>query len=113
MKDDRYYLVYMLDCIRYVEEDTGGGKEDFLAKRTLRDAVMRNLQILAESSMRVSETLKSEFPEVDWQDLRKFRHVAVHDYAGIDYELVWRIVSQHLPPLKAQLQRILQAKNAG
>jgi uncharacterized protein with HEPN domain len=113
LKDDRYYIVYMLDCIANVEEDTAGGKESFLARRTFRDAVMRNLQILAESSIRVSETTKAEFPEVDWQELRKFRHVAVHDYTGIDYELVWRIVSEHLPPLKQQLERILQTKNAG
>ena len=112
MKDDRYYIVYMLDCITNVEEDTAGGKEAFFARRTFRDAVMRNLQILAESSMRVTDALKLKYPEVDWQDLRKFRHVAVHDYTGMDYELIWRIVSENLPPLKQQLQHILQNENA-
>lgn len=107
MKDSRFYLVHILECIANVEEDTSGGRDEFLRRRTFRDAVMRNLQILAESTIHVSDEVKARYPEVDWPRLRKFRHVAVHDYMGTDYELVWQIVSEHLPVLKEQVTRML------
>lgn len=50
MKDDRVYLRHILDCIRRIEEDTHGGKERFLSSHTPQDAVLRNLQTLAEST---------------------------------------------------------------
>ena len=107
-RDDRYYLVHILECIGNVEDDTSGGKDSFLGNRTLRDAVMRNLQVMAESSIRLSDELKRRFPEVEWDELRKFRHVAVHDYIGTDYAIIWLIVTLHLPRLKAQVETILR-----
>jgi len=50
MKDNRVYLLHILECIRRIEEDTAGGKDAFLASRTPQDAVLRNLQTLAEST---------------------------------------------------------------
>ncbi len=107
MKDDRFYLVYMIERIANIEEDTAQGAGHFSQNRTIRDAVMRNLQTLAESSMRISAELKATCPEVEWGQIRNFRHVAVHDYTEIDYDLIWRIVETQLPPLKMHLQRIL------
>jgi uncharacterized protein with HEPN domain len=106
-KDDRFYLLHILECIGYVEEDTAGGEDVFFSTRIVRDAVMRNLQILAESSTRISEELQARYPETDWRRLRKFRHVAVHDYTGTDYRVVWQIITEHLPVLKAQVNRML------
>lgn len=107
MKDDWFYVIHILECIGNVEEDTASGREHFVASRTIRDAVMRNLQILAESSSRISPELQSRHPEVEWRQLRNFRHVVVHDYTEIDYELIWRLVTTALPQLKAQLTAIL------
>lgn len=65
MKDDRLYLHHILECIRFVEDFTKEGKEFFLADRKTQDAVIRNLQILAESSTRLSEHLRSLHLELD------------------------------------------------
>jgi uncharacterized protein with HEPN domain len=45
MKDDAVYLTYILECIRRIEEDAAPGREQFLARHTLQDAVLRNLQV--------------------------------------------------------------------
>ena len=58
MKDDRFYLVLMVDSIRYIEEDAAAGREVFLVTRTLRDAVMRNLHVLTDASRRVSSAVR-------------------------------------------------------
>jgi len=57
----------------------------------IQDAVLRNLQLLAESSQRISSELKSRYPEVDWRGLSGFRNVLVHDSSGIDVARIWRI----------------------
>ena len=55
MKEDAVYLRHMLECIRRVEENTAAGYEAFMASHTLQDAVLRNLQTMAESSQRLSD----------------------------------------------------------
>jgi uncharacterized protein with HEPN domain len=107
IRDEKLYLVHILECIANIEEDTPDGRDSFFGSRTVRDSVMRNLQILAESTIRVSDDRKANYPEVDWRRIRKFRHVAVHDYMGIDNNVVWQIVADHLPILKAAVSRML------
>jgi len=60
----------------YTEE----GKDFFFADTKTQDAVMRNLQILAESTQRLSHSLRELHPEVDWRSISGFRNVAVHEY---------------------------------
>lgn len=107
MKDDRVYLAHILDCIGKVEEYTKDGREDFLSSSLKQDAVVRNLQILAQSASRVSEALKSAHPEIDWLGVRALRNVLVHDYLSVSYQRVWRIVTRELPPLKKAVARML------
>ena len=55
-KDDTVYLRHSLECMRRIEEDIAEGRERFMASHTLQDAVLRNLQVMAESTQRLSET---------------------------------------------------------
>jgi uncharacterized protein with HEPN domain len=103
VKDDGIYVRHILECIRRVEENTSGGYEAFMASHTLQDAVLRNLQTMAESTQRLSSTLKAAAPGVDWTALSGFRNVLVHNYLGIDLHRIWTIVQQDVPALKAAL----------
>jgi uncharacterized protein with HEPN domain len=58
MKDDRLYLIHIQEAIERIEEYTQEGEEFFLEDRKTQDAVLRNLHTLAESSQRVSDSLK-------------------------------------------------------
>ena len=75
MKDDRVYLLHIMKCISRVEEDTVGGREEFFESAKTRDSVIRNLQILAESSQRISPELKARHPDVDWKNMKGFRNI--------------------------------------
>lgn len=99
----------MLDSIGAILEYTNGMTfELFLDDRKTRDAVIRNLQVLGEAANRVPKLSRDEFPEIEWMRIIRSRHILVHDYAGIDYEIVWRIIEVHLPPLKGVLEDILK-----
>jgi uncharacterized protein with HEPN domain len=108
MKDDRVYLRHILECIRRIEEDTAGGKNAFLSSHTLQDAVLRNLQTLAESTQRLSENLKARHPQIEWRRIAAFRNILVHDYLGIDLERVWETTQRDVPELKCNVAEILK-----
>jgi uncharacterized protein with HEPN domain len=104
---DRVLLAHMRDCIERVREYTAGDRTRFETSRLVQDAVIRNLQTLAESSQRLSDTVKSTEPQVPWRELAGFRNVIVHGYLGIDLGAVWLVVEQDLPPLAAALDRMV------
>lgn len=108
MKDDRVYLQHILRCISRIEEYTAGGREAFCASSLVQDAVIRNLQTLAESTQRLSEGRKLLRPEVDWKALSGFRNVLVHDYMGVDLEYVYLAISRDMPRLKVACTEILK-----
>ena len=104
MKDDGVYLRHILECIRRLEENTAGGYEAFMASHTLQDAVLRNLQTMAESTQRLSDAAKSASPSIDWRAISGFRNVLTHNYLGIDLDQVWNIVQRDVPALKAAVE---------
>jgi uncharacterized protein with HEPN domain len=108
MKDDSVYLRHILECIRRVEEDSAGGRERFLTSHTLQDAVVRNLQTMAESTQRLSDDAKEQYPEIDWYRIAAFRNVLVHDYLGVDLENIWKITQQDVPELKNVVLEMLK-----
>lgn len=96
-------------CITRIEEYTAGGPESFFASYLIQDGVIRNLQTLAESSQHLSAGVKALQSSVDWKGLAGLRNVLVHDYLGIDLELVYRAVEQDVPTLKLACEAALSA----
>ena len=108
MKDDRVYLKHILRCIARIQEYTAAGAESFFASPLIQDGVIRNLQTLAESSQHLSESIKAAPSDVDWKGLAGFRNVLVHDYLGVDLELVYRAVEHDVPKLKVACETVLR-----
>jgi uncharacterized protein with HEPN domain len=108
MKDDKLYLIHIDECIgrieSYVESVT---KQQFLESTLIQDAVVRNLQIMAESTQRLPDEIKNKNPEIDWFKISGFRNVLVHDYLGLDTERIWLILEKDLPALKKAIQKML------
>jgi len=103
MKDDRLYLVHIHECIQRIEQYIREGREVFMRSTLVQDAVIRNLQVMAESTQRLSDAFKQQHPQVNWRALAGFRNVLVHDYLGVDKDRVWQIVERNLPELKRYL----------
>lgn len=100
MKDERVYVAHILRCISKIEEYVAGGSEVFSSSSLVQDAVLRNLQTLAESTQRLSTASKSRRPEVDWAALAGLRNVLVHAYLGVDLNQVQQALEQDMPQLK-------------
>ncbi len=108
MRDDTVYLRHILESIRRIEENIADGRDRFLNSHTFQDAVLRNLQTLAESTQRLSDDLKATQPKIEWNRIAAFRHVLVHDYLGVDVERIWDITQRDVPELKRAVLVMLE-----
>jgi len=106
-KDDSVYVEHMLDCIQRIDEYIEN-KDQFYSSRLVQDAVVRNLQTMAESSQRLAPEMKQQFNDVPWKEISGFRNILVHDYLGVDLDVIWSVVEQELPRLEQALSSYLE-----
>jgi uncharacterized protein with HEPN domain len=107
VKTDALYLADITERIQRILYSAADGRDAFLASTEKQDAILHNLQLLGESVRRVADDLKGRYPEVPWRDIAAFRNVVVHDYLSTDLGLVWGIVTDRVPELKKQIERIV------
>jgi uncharacterized protein with HEPN domain len=97
------YLEHMLECIAVIE-DCYAKYDNPLSVAIVRDGVLRNLQITAQSAMRLPSEMQARYPEINWSGLRAFRNILVHDYMDVSLERVNELIEQGLPALKHMAQ---------
>lgn len=102
------YLRHILDECEFIIGESGNlRKEAFLGDETLKRAFVRSLEIIGEAVKRLPEEFRKEHGRIDWRAIAGTRDKLVHDYFGIDYDIVWDIVVNEIPELKTQVERIL------
>jgi uncharacterized protein with HEPN domain len=109
VKDDRVYLWHIRDCIDRILDYTRDGKGAFLTDTKTQDAVIRNLEIIGEAVKNISADLKSVYPDIPWQRIAGMRDRVIHEYFGVNLEIVWERVEQDVPELKRRVEVILNA----
>lgn len=97
-RDDDLLIGDMIDCCKNIFEYTSGMTfQHFLSDRKTIDAVIRNFEVLGEASKRISEELRLSNRQIEWRKIGDFRNILIHDYFGINYEVLWKITEEYLP----------------
>ena len=100
----------ILDSAKRILEYTNGMTfEDFSMDNKTIDAVIRNFEIIGEASHLLPDHLKENYSNVDWFRIRGFRNRIVHDYFGVDIEIIWKIRCEQIPELIINIEKILQS----
>lgn len=106
-----FYLEDMYDSMLRIQEYVENlSFDDFRENRLVTDAVIRNLEIIGEASKNVPASIKSKYPELPWKQMYGLRNFVVHEYFGIDFENIWKIISDDLPQNTKDLEALLQAE---
>ena len=107
--DDVVRLRHMLDAAReacgFVNEKV---REDLDSGRQLALALVKDIEIIGEAASRVSVETRMAYPDLPWQESIAMRNRLIHGYFAINLDIVWSTVSDELPPLIAELERILR-----
>jgi uncharacterized protein with HEPN domain len=107
MKSDRIYLGHILESIESILEYTAGMQEDdFHANRLVKDAVIRNFEIVGEATKRISFQLRNENPGIPWTKMAGLRDKLIHEYIRVDLQLVWDVIKDVLPGLVKEIKEI-------
>ncbi|KXK13530.1 MAG: hypothetical protein UZ14_CFX002001609 [Chloroflexi bacterium OLB14] len=105
---DKTYLGDILDSIRRIEGYIHKvNKKAFLENLMMQDAVMRQIEIIGEASNNVSAEFQEKYDHLPWSQMRAIRNKIVHDYRGINIEIIWDTVKKDLPILKEQVSKFL------
>ena len=97
----------LTSCERILEYTKNGSFQEFSSDIKTVDAVIRNFEIVGEASNLIPESIKEKYPEIDWHRIRGFRNRIVHDYFGVDLQIVWKIISDQIPNLITDISRVL------
>ncbi|MFN7984397.1 MAG: HepT-like ribonuclease domain-containing protein [Vicinamibacterales bacterium] len=104
---DLVYVGHMLDMARKAVGKTQGiSRETFDGDENLRLALIHLIQVIGEAARQVSRPFADRHPEIPWAEIIGMRHKVVHDYLGVDEDIVWAVVSQDLPTLVFALEPI-------
>jgi len=104
---DVAYLNHILDAISDIEESVGShSKEEFLELKDVRDANVRRLEIIGEATKNVSTSTRDKYNSILWKDIAGTRDKIAHHYFGINFEIVWNIIKNDIPPLKKQILKM-------
>ncbi len=98
----------MLDAIARIEEYLNGVSEaQFHEKYLIQDGVIRQLEIIGEAVKNPSPEIRSQYPVVPWKDIAGMPDRLIHHYFGVDMDKLWVTATEEIPPLKTNIQSIL------
>lgn len=107
----RNVLVYFDDIIESmenIEEYIEGHTFDtFQTNKMVFDAVIRNLEVIGEASKNVPDDIRERYEDIPWQRMVGLRNILIHEYFGINKQIVWKIITENLPDIKPKVKQLL------
>ena len=107
-RGNKLYLEDIKDSIGKIESYVNSMSfEDFSKDLKTIDAVVRNLTIIGEAGSNLSPELKSKNSDVPWDEIAGMRNKVVHEYFGVDEEILWKTIKEDFPEFKKLLSKLL------
>jgi uncharacterized protein with HEPN domain len=111
-REVRDYLNDILEAIANIREFTKGlTVSEFTADKKTNLAVIRCLEVIGEATKKIPASLCSQQPQLPWAEIAGMRDKLIHDYFGVDLEIVWTTVTDDLNPLEKSVSEILRKIN--
>lgn len=107
-RQDTDYLGDICEAMdRIVEYTAGLTRDQFMRDTKTQDAVVRNLEVVGEATKALPTDWRNRYPGIPWKGLAGVRDKMIHHYFGLNYDIIWTIVSEEIPTLLPQVREIL------
>lgn len=107
-RDCRDYLEDILDSIIDIEQFIRGMDfEAFENDKKTMNAVIRSLEVIGEATKNIPEPIKKKYPSIPWKTMAGMRDKMIHEYFGVDIEILWVTATEDVPAIKPMVQNIL------
>jgi uncharacterized protein with HEPN domain len=104
---DLPYLNYILDIVKDIEESIKDiSKDEFLKEKDIRDANVRRIEVIAEAIKNISSNTKNKYKEFNFEKIATIKDKITNHYFGVDFYLIWEILKNDIPILKAHVLKI-------
>lgn len=108
-KDLQEYLRHILDECSYLTSVTADlSYHIFVEDETMKRAVVRSLEIIGEATKKIPSEFRDLHPSINWKSMAGMRDRLIHDYMGINYNIVWDVVINKIPGLQLQISQITE-----
>ncbi len=105
----RDYIYDVISSIKEIEEFVEGMSfEQFVKDKKTVNAVIRSLEVMGEAVKKIPSTLREKYPNIPWKYIAGMRDKLIHEYHGVDLEIVWEVIRKEIPPLKPQFEKLLK-----
>jgi len=106
---DSDYLHHITEAIfRTILYTEGMTYEEFVQDTKTHDAVIRNIEIIGETVKNLSNDIKASYDEIPWKNMAGMRDKLIHQYFGVNFDIVWNVVQNEFPNLSEQIKKITQ-----
>ena len=107
---DKQRLLHILEAIKEIQLYTGSvNLNSFLANSMMRFACVKQIEIIGEAANYVTPETKAIFSDLEWAQIIGMRHILVHEYFGMDFELIWQVIIDDLPILKQKITVVINS----
>lgn len=108
-REDILYIQDILEAIERIENHTQGFSSDkFAGDMKTIDAVLRNFSVIGEGANNISRETRKEFGKIPWIEIIGMRNKVIHEYFGVDEEVLWKTIEKDLPELKREIKKIIK-----
>jgi uncharacterized protein with HEPN domain len=106
MKNDLTYIEHINECIDKIKRFTSQlTLENFNNNEMVQDAVIRNIEIIGEAAKQISHQFREQYADIPWKEITGMRDKLIHDYMGVDTEIVWNTIRTDIPLLEELFQK--------
>ena len=107
MRTTRQRLLDIVEFAGLIREKLPATREAFDADIVLKFFMVKQIEIVGEAACKLDKAFKMAHPEIPWQKIEKSRHILVHDYFDVDWNVIWDIIHFHIEPLRLQVEVLL------